>query len=135
MAFKVDDSCIGCGGCEFACERGAISQGDGYPVLYMVDPLLCDDCEECVKVCPVDAISENLEFSRCYGRGCPLSSKKYAGWTCSVGVSRCEECGSMIWTSPSGMEVCNTCLGKSQGRHTAQCPKIKKVDRAIHLSL
>ncbi len=127
MAFKVDELCIGCGACEFACNRGAISQGDEYPVFYKVDPLLCDDCEDCVRVCPVDCLVPDPEYAVCYGRGCPLSSKRYEGWICSIGTSRCEKCGSMMWRNPDGIWLCNLCTGLKENRRSAKCPKIGKI--------
>jgi len=125
MAYVVDSSCIGCGACEFACPHGAISQSDGYPVIYSVDPLRCDDCALCVAVCPVSALAPDPGWAVCYGRGCPLSSARYAGWECSVGERRCEVCGSMLWRESTDADwVCSRCrLG--EGGHGASCPKVR----------
>ena len=125
MAYSVAESCIGCGACEFACEREAISQFDGYPVAYRVDPLLCDDCGGCVRVCPVDALSPDPAWATCHGRGCPLSSTRYLGWECSVGQERCSTCGSMMWRPPNGDWSCSRCRLGEKGRG-ASCPKVRK---------
>jgi ferredoxin len=124
MAFRVLETCIGCGACEFACPSAAISQSEGFPVVYAVDPLRCNDCAECVPVCPVDALGPDPEWAVCHGRGCPLSSSRYAGWECSEGQERCDRCGSMLWRPAGGEWVCSYCrLG--EGGRGASCPKTR----------
>ena len=76
MALKILDGCIGCGACESACGQRAISQSESFAVMYVIDPLLCNDCVDCVTVCPVDAIVADLEWAVCFGRGCPLGSSR-----------------------------------------------------------
>ncbi len=125
MAFAIDLSCIGCGACESICPHGAITQSEAFPVTYLIDPLRCDDCKLCVAVCPVDAIAPDPAWAVCYGRGCPLSSSRYAGWECSVGEVRCEICGSMLWRETLDSPwVCSRCrLG--EGGKGASCPKVR----------
>ncbi|MEA3338760.1 MAG: 4Fe-4S binding protein [Chloroflexota bacterium] len=59
MAMKITDECIACGSCEFECPVDAISEGDE---IYEIDPDVCIECEgyfdtqQCVEVCPSDAI-------------------------------------------------------------------------------
>ncbi len=59
MAMKITDECIACGACEFECPVEAISEGDE---IYEIDPDVCVECvgyfdtQQCVEVCPVDAI-------------------------------------------------------------------------------
>jgi ferredoxin len=128
MADRVGDGCIGCGACEFAGPSGAISQADGFPVVYVVDPLGCNDCAACVVVCPVDVLAPDPEWAVCHGRGCPLSSSRYEGWECSEGEQRCEVCGSMLWRPPEGAWVCSRCRLGEEGRG-ASCPKVRHAER------
>ncbi len=129
MALQVLDRCIGCGACESACGQGAISQVDSFAVMYEVDPLLCNDCADCVTVCPVDAIVPDPGWAVCFGRGCPLGSARYGGWACSQGLERCPQCGSMMWSSPGGESVCSVCRSVEEGRRGARCPKVERERR------
>ncbi len=122
MALQVLDRCIGCGACESACSRGAISQADAFPVLYVVDPLVCTDCMECVAVCPVEALVVDPRWAVCFGRGCPLGTSRYLGWECGHGSDRCADCGSALWRPPAGEWVCSSCRHGS-GARGARCPK------------
>ena len=49
------DLCIGCGACAAVCPNNAIELVDGKAV---VDPKKCKNAFECIKVCPVQAISK-----------------------------------------------------------------------------
>ena len=131
MTLEVDEEeCLGCGACESACPAGAITQGAGFPVAYEVDPLLCNDCDACLAVCPVEGLVADPEWAVCHGRGCPLSSRRYAGWECSEGQVRCETCGSMFWRAPGGEWACSGCPrpGDDSTRRAA-CPKVRRAER------
>ncbi len=128
MALQILDGCIGCGACESACGQRAISQSESFAVMYVVDPLLCNDCLDCVTVCPVDAIVSDPEWAVCLGRGCPLRSSRYAGWECSQGLDRCPVCGSMLWRPPGGEWVCSRCRAGAGGTG-AKCPKVERMRR------
>jgi ferredoxin len=59
MAMKITEECIACGACETECPVEAITEGDE---IYEIDPNVCVECEghfdtqQCVEVCPVDAV-------------------------------------------------------------------------------
>ncbi|MCC6340163.1 MAG: 4Fe-4S binding protein [Acidimicrobiia bacterium] len=128
MALRITDACFGCGVCEAACPQRAITQGESFAVVYVIDPLACNDCMECVPVCPVYAIVPDPEWAVCHGRGCPLASSRYAGWECSEGEPRCPACGAMMWRPPGDDWVCSACRtpGGSRG---ARCPKTERARR------
>jgi len=129
VALRITEACFGCGACEFGCTQGAITQADGFPVVYVIDPLACNDCEDCVSMCPALAFEIDPDWAVCEGRGCPLSSKRYAGWRCTQGAWRCAECGSMLWRAPGGSEwLCRRCT-LAVGEHGASCPKVMQAER------
>lgn len=49
------ERCISCGACAAVCAAGALSGGDGIPVL--TSPQQCTYCAECEETCPVGAIT------------------------------------------------------------------------------
>jgi NAD-dependent dihydropyrimidine dehydrogenase PreA subunit len=125
MSLMVLPECLGCGACEFACPRGAISQGTDFRVAYVVDPLLCNDCGDCIPVCPVDVLVEDPDWAVCFARGCPLSSTRYEGWDCTRGERYCPTCSTMLWRPPEGGEWrCPRC---DESRKVS-CPKIRKAE-------
>ena len=133
VALEVDlDECLGCGACESACPQGAITQSDGFIVTYVIDPLLCNDCVLCLDVCPVDGLVADPDWAVCHGRGCPLSSARYAGTECSEGRRLCPTCGSMLWKMPGGEWECRTCVAVAEGGATpASCPKVRRAKRLV----
>ena len=130
MALEIDlEECLGCGACESACPQEAVSQGGGFPVAYVIDPLLCNDCQKCVVVCPVDGLVPDPEWAVCHGRGCPLSSERYAGTVCSEGQQVCPTCGSVLWRVAGGNWTCRVCAAAAEGTRAASCPKVKRSQR------
>jgi ferredoxin len=70
MALKINQDCISCGACEAECPNEAITQGDE---LFVIDPELCSECvgfydeEQCVAVCPADAIHPDPDHAETAG--------------------------------------------------------------------
>ena len=116
MSLKVvEDLCIGCGGCEYACPAGALTKTDSFLGLFEIDPFLCNDCGECVPKCPVFAIVADPEWPVCRGHGCPLTSERLAGVECAEWQQRCR--GMRDDTLAAGRR-----LVVSQVRHGDQGP-------------
>jgi len=128
----LEDACIGCGACDYACPKGALYKTDSFLGLFAIDPYRCDDCMDCLPKCPIDAIVLDPEWVVCHGRGCPLSSKRLAGVGCNIFETRCEQCGGPLWqvggidgSSPADGEW--SCPRCDDGR-TVGCPKIRMFD-------
>lgn len=66
MALMITDECINCDVCEPECPNDAISSGEEY---YVIDASKCTECvghfeePQCKRVCPVDCIPFNPEFT------------------------------------------------------------------------
>ena len=64
MALAITDACINCDLCAPVCPSDAISEGEE---IYMITPSRCTECvgyhdkPQCVAVCPVDCIIQDLE--------------------------------------------------------------------------
>ena len=125
MSFKVTDDCIGCGGCEYACPKGALTKTDTFLGLFVIDPYLCNDCKECVDKCPVFAIVPDPDWAVCGDRGCPLRSTRLAGVECAFWAERCPECGTTLWRNGSTEWMCPRC---GMGMKVA-CPRTNKLDQ------
>lgn len=125
MSHKVvEEVCIGCGGCEYACPTGALRKTDSFLGLFVINPLTCNDCGECVDKCPTDAIMPDPDWVECNNTGCPLTSKRLADIECSVWQDRCPECKTTLWRSAEGDWECPRC---GMGRKV-QCPRTHRLD-------
>ena len=55
MAYKITDTCVGCGTCADTCPAGAISKADDK---YVIDADACLSCGACAGACPTSSIVE-----------------------------------------------------------------------------
>lgn len=117
----VEDACIGCGGCEYACPTGALTKTESFLGLFEIDPYTCDDCLLCVPKCPVDAIVPDPDWVVCHGHGCPLTSSRLKGIECNVWRQRCATCGGPLWHVEGADWTCPRC---DDGRRVG-CPKLR----------
>lgn len=120
----VEELCIGCGACDFTCPTDALTKTDSFLGLFAIDPYTCNDCMLCVDKCPELAIVPDPDWPVCMGRGCPLTSKRLAGFTCAYWQRRCSECGSTLWQGPDGEWACSRCgLGMR-----VSCPRTRRLE-------
>ncbi len=126
MSFKViEDLCIGCGGCEYACARGALTKTDSFLGLFVIDPFTCNDCKECVPKCPVFAIVPDRAWPECEGKGCPLTSSRLAEYECAFWQERCPTCGATMWkTEADDSWRCSRCDLEMK----VHCPRTRFLD-------
>ncbi len=57
MAYRINNNCICCGECVALCPLEAIMGGEDK---YYIEEDICDECDNCREVCPVDAIEKNI---------------------------------------------------------------------------
>lgn len=63
--FVIEDSCIGCGACEYACPGkvdAIFKVADDYLGRFAITAETCIDCGFCVPLCPVDCITDAREY-------------------------------------------------------------------------
>ncbi|MCP3937514.1 MAG: 4Fe-4S dicluster domain-containing protein [Actinomycetia bacterium] len=126
MSHKVlDSACIGCGGCDYACPTGALYKTDSFLGLFEIDPYRCDDCLDCIPLCPEIAIVPDPEWVVCHGRGCPLSSERLKMVQCNVFQAQCPTCEGPLWKAEGDDWTCPRC---DDGRKVG-CPKVRMFEK------
>lgn len=58
MAYVIDGQCIACGLCSTVCTKGAITEEE---TRFRIIAQKCDDCRDCLEVCPIDCIEPSME--------------------------------------------------------------------------
>lgn len=111
MSYRVvEEACIGCGGCEYACPTGALAKTDSFLGIFAIDPYTCDDCGLCVPKCPVFCIEPDPAWPVCHAKGCPLSSHRLEDFDCAIWQQRCPTCGDTMWRRRgTDAWVCSRC--------------------------
>ncbi|MBV6506977.1 MAG: hypothetical protein JJLCMIEE_00014 [Acidimicrobiales bacterium] len=109
--------------CALACPRGAIRVSVNSDTPFEVVSLECNDCGKCAIVCPQRVLAPDPAWAACWGRGCPMSSRRYDEWSCSEGRRRCPTCNNALWWAPDASGwVCVRC---DEGSRVI-CPKVRK---------
>jgi electron transport complex protein RnfB len=97
MAYKIIESCTGCGACVRLCPVQAIA-GEK-KALHIIDPALCIECGACGRICPQASV---LDTS-----GATCKSSKLSKWPKPViDNALCMSCTICLDTCPVG------CLGQ-----------------------
>lgn len=120
----IEDACIGCGGCEYACPTGALTKTDSFLGVFVIDPFTCDDCGLCVDKCPVLAIGPDPDWAVCGDRGCPLKSSRLSDVECAVWQERCPTCTTTMWRRDDGSWQCPRC----DMHMRVACPRTHKLE-------
>ena len=125
--YVLPEECIGCGACEFVCTRDALIKTDTFLGLFIINPLTCDDCGDCVDKCPVWAIEPDQDWAICYGWGCPLSSSRFNEVECNVWQSRCGSCGSPLWRGSAQTQRQGWACPQCELDLRVRCPRTHQV--------
>lgn len=98
--FEVTDACRNCVAhkCQSVCNFGAISYVDGRAY---IDPDKCKECGMCNKVCPYNAIAEDMRPCK---KSCPTGALSYDAEDLSAKIteSKCVNCGACMSACPFG---------------------------------